>query len=219
MADVGGRPFLEILLDKLNRENVSRVILATGHLHQAISAHFGDRWRTTELDYSVEAQPLGTGGAVWKAMEIASQDDVFVLNGDTYFDIGLHELADFHQTCRADVTVALKPIRDIERYGTVQLDGGRIVGFREKRKTGEGLINGGVYLLSRRLTKRLALPEPFSLETDLLEKHLDEIIVAGLVRDGYFIDIGIPEDYARAQRELPRLASRGSATDFTDYTN
>lgn len=205
MVDVGGHPFLEILLGGLARNHVARVILATGHLHQAISAHFGNRWGSVELQYSVENRPLGTGGAVWKAMEMASRHDVFVLNGDTYFDVSLNELHDFHRSAGADVTLALKPMPSVGRYGTVQLKDGRVAGFREKRKGRKGLINGGVYLLNRHVAERLAFPESFSLETDFLEKKVKEITIAGFVHEGYFIDIGVPEDYARAKRELPRL--------------
>jgi D-glycero-alpha-D-manno-heptose 1-phosphate guanylyltransferase len=205
MLDVGGRPFLEILLDWMAQKGVARAILATGHLRQFIEEHFGDRWGDLEIRYSMEDRPLGTGGAVWKALTMASLDDVFVFNGDSFFDVDLSGLHEFHQSIGADVTLALKPMHDFERYGTVVLRDGRITVFREKKQTDAGLINGGVYLMNRRLVGRFDFPERFSLETDLFEKMVDDLIIGGYVRDGYFLDIGVPEDYARAQKELPLL--------------
>lgn len=205
MLDVGGRPFLEILLDWMAQKGVARAILATGHLRQFIEEHFGGRWGDLEIRYSVEDRPLGTGGAVWKALTMASLDDVFVFNGDSFFDVDLSGLHEFHQSIGADVTLALKPMHDFERYGTVELRDGRITAFREKKKIDAGLINGGVYLMNRRLVGRFDFPERFSLETDLFEKMVDDLIIGGYVRDGYFLDIGVPEDYARAQKELPLL--------------
>jgi D-glycero-alpha-D-manno-heptose 1-phosphate guanylyltransferase len=205
MLDVGGRPFLEILLDRMARKGVARAILATGHLRQFIEEHFGDRWGNLEICYSEEDRPLGTGGAVWKALTMASLDDVFVFNGDTFFDVDLSGLHEFHQSIGADITLALKPMHNFERYGTVDLRDARISGFREKKKTDEGLINGGVYLMNRRLAGRFDFPERFSLETDFLEKMADDIVIGGYIHDGYFLDIGVPEDYARAQKELPLL--------------
>lgn len=205
MVDVCGRPFLEILLDRMVRNGVTRAILATGHLHEVVAAHFGSRWGGIEIHYSIEAHPLGTGGAVWQALKMVSRNDVFVFNGDTFFDLDLRGLHEFHRSARADITIALKPMRDFERYGAVDLVNGRITGFREKNRTAGGFVNGGVYVLNRQVAERFVFPGTFSLETDFLEKRVDEIIIAGFVSDGYFIDIGVPEDYARAQRELPRL--------------
>jgi D-glycero-alpha-D-manno-heptose 1-phosphate guanylyltransferase len=156
-----------------------------------------------EICYSAEDRPLGTGGAVWKALRAVSLDDVFVFNGDTIFDISLSEMREFHRSMGADITLALKPMRNIERYGTVALIDGRIIEFREKKKTDQGLINGGVYLMNRSLAERFDLPERFSLETDFLEKMVDALTIGGYVHRGYFLDIGVPEDYARAQKELP----------------
>lgn len=205
MVEVGGRPFLELLLDRLVHCAVGRVILATGHCHERIEEHFGRRWKGLEISYSMEAYPLGTGGALWKALVLATRNEVFVLNGDTYFEVDFKRLCEFHRGLGADVTIALKPMRDFDRYGTVEVKDGRITRFREKAKVQEGLINGGVYLMNRSSIRRFAVPEKFSLETDFLEKKVSEIALAGFIEDGYFIDIGVPDDYSRAQRELPLL--------------
>lgn len=205
MAEIGGRPFLEYLLERMERRGISRAVLATGHMHDCIERHFMGRWASIEICYSIEDHPLGTGGAVWKAMALTSGDQVFIFNGDTFFDANLAALSEFHESVSADITLALKPMRSAERYGTVELDGARIVGFREKRRVERGLINGGVYLMNRSLTERYDIKGQFSLETDFLEQRTGDIMIAGLVQDGYFIDIGVPEDYDRAQRELPGL--------------
>ena len=117
-----------------------------------------------------------------------------------------------HLRCRADVTVALKELTDFDRYGAVALDGERIVAFEEKRPCTRGLVNGGIYILEKSLFDRFDLPEKFSFETDFLGSCLQRLTVAGFRSDGYFIDIGIPEDYERAGREAARLtASSGKA--------
>lgn len=203
MVDLGGRPFLEILLDRLSQSGIARVILATGHMHQYIANHFGSRWRDLELHYSVEKHALGTGGAVREALKLVTQREAFVLNGDTFFDVDLQLLHEFHRSMNADVTVALKPMQGFARYGAVDVKDGRITGFREKQKTDSGLINAGVYLMNRDVFERFVFPGKFSLETDFLEQKTCEMALCGFVRDGYFIDIGLPEDCIRARRELP----------------
>jgi len=205
MIEVGGRPFLEILLDRLAQSGVARVILATGHGRETIDKHFGHSWGGIEILYSAETHPLGTGGAAWKAMKMISGEEALVFNGDTLFDVDLSALLSFHRAIAADVTLALKPMCDFDRYGTVECKDGRILAFHEKARTDRGLINGGVYVLSRQLTGRYPFPESFSLERDFLEKMVGQIKIGGFVQDSYFIDIGIPADYARAQRELTQL--------------
>jgi D-glycero-alpha-D-manno-heptose 1-phosphate guanylyltransferase len=206
MADIRGHPFLEILLYRMVKNGVARSILATGHLHELIEEHFGNRWRGMEIRYSVENHPLGTGGAVWKALKMASESDVFVCNGDTFFDVDMAAFYQFHQDMKADVSLALKPMHNIDRYGTVELKNGQITGFREKASVEEGLINGGIYLVNRLALKRFVVPEEFSLEVDFLGKKVAEMTLGGFIHDGYFIDIGIPEDYSRAQIELPLVS-------------
>lgn len=204
MMEVGGRPFLEILLKHAMGCGLRRAILATGYRHECIESHFGNRFRDVEILYSRESRPLGTGGAVWKALRIASDEDVFIFNGDTFFDVDLAEFYAFHKSTGAGASMALKPMRDFDRYGTVEVEGDRITGFREKQRTARGLINGGIYLLNRRKLAAFAMPQAFSIETDFFEKYAAEIRIGAFIRDGYFIDIGVPEDYERAQREIGR---------------
>ncbi|HMH24191.1 MAG TPA: nucleotidyltransferase family protein [Puia sp.] len=155
-------------------------------------------------ELSVEKEPLGTGGAIRLACGKASRQNVLVLNGDTFFGIGLHELSAFHDRQQADCTLCLKPMKNFDRYGVVELgQDQRIRDFREKQFYETGLINGGVYALNVPRFMEKPMPEKFSFEKDWLEKFHASQRMCGLVQDEYFIDIGIPEDYERAQRELP----------------
>jgi D-glycero-alpha-D-manno-heptose 1-phosphate guanylyltransferase len=202
LVDIAGRPFLEVVLAQLLRAGVGRVILATGYGHELVQAHFGHRWRQVDVVYSREREPLGTGGALAQALGSASTDPVLVVNGDTYFDVDLGALADFHVAREAAVTLALKRLAGFDRYGTVELTGDRVVAFHEKRPCDEGLINGGIYVLGRDLFAGEGLASAFSFERDFLERRLASRNVCGMEHDGYFIDIGVPEDYARACKDL-----------------
>ncbi len=204
MADVGGRPFLEFILERLARCGLRRVILASGYMHSSLERHFRNEWRSMEILYCVESRPLGTGGALWKALGLADSEIVLALNGDSFFDIDVSALIERHRSFKADITIALKPMRDFARYGAVETRGRRVTRFHEKRQVKQGLINGGVYLIAHDLPSRFTMPERFSFETDFLEKKVGDVVIGGYVSDGYFIDIGVPEDYARAQLELPR---------------
>jgi D-glycero-alpha-D-manno-heptose 1-phosphate guanylyltransferase len=154
----------------------------------------------------MEAQPLGTGGAIRQACTLAKEPTVLILNGDTFFRVGTNELAAAHHVRRADCTICLKPMLDFDRFGIVELDEEqRVSHFREKRFARQGLINGGVYALDREKFLAEDLPDVFSFEKDYLERSLQTRRIYGLVQDSYFIDIGIPEDYRRVQHELNRL--------------
>jgi len=204
MAPVNGRPFLSYLLDYLNEGPVTRCVLATGHLHEKIATHYGGHYKDLEIVYSEEIEPLGTGGGLKQAFQQAAGREVFVLNGDTFFDVDLLKLSQVHSEHGADLTIALKPMVDISRYGVVKVEASRVKCFEEKKEAAEGFINGGVYLTRRSLFEGFDLPEKFSFEEIFLKQVVTKINVQAYFSDTYFIDIGIPEDYERAQRELPR---------------
>ncbi|HSZ86901.1 MAG TPA: sugar phosphate nucleotidyltransferase, partial [Puia sp.] len=152
---------------------------------------------------SIEKEPLGTGGAIQLACEKATEKNVAVINGDTFFKIDLQKLSAFHQEKNADCTLCLKPIRNFDRYGAVELnENNSIKNFSEKKFYENGLINGGVYALNVKNFLDKYLPEKFSFEKDYLEKFYTTGKLFGLIQDEYFIDIGIPEDYERAQKEM-----------------
>jgi len=199
MAPVNGRPFLEYVLDHLARFDIERAVLATGYMSNAVSGHFGGSYKGIELVYSVENSALGTGGAVKNAAQHCRGEDFFIFNGDTLFEVDLNELRIFHLINSCPLTLAVKPMSDFERYGSVVIDGGRVKAFREKKHTDFGFINGGVYIIKRELIYSTAR-EVFSFEKDMLETGV--FPVGAFISDTYFIDIGIPEDYEKANEQL-----------------
>jgi D-glycero-alpha-D-manno-heptose 1-phosphate guanylyltransferase len=205
MADVSGRPFLSYLLDYLEEFGIKSVILSVGYLHEMIETHFGTQYHGIQLTYSIENEPLGTGGAIKKALTLCKGNEVIVLNGDSFFDVNLYGLLEVHKNLNADLTMALKEMVDFDRYGTVQTENGRIINFVDKKYQANGKINGGVYVLKRSLLDNINLGDKFSFETDFLQVYYDRLYFATYESSGYFIDIGIPEDYQRAQVELRKL--------------
>ena len=208
MAPVGGRPFLEILLDQLIVAGIGRVILSVGHLRDVIVQRFGNRYRDVPIDYAIEESPLGTGGAMRLALERAHEASVFVLNGDTYIDADFSGMVELHEASGRPLTIAAVRANNTARYGGVLIEDGRMTGFVEKGLAGSGWINGGLYRIDRSFPWPEGLPEPFSFETDVLVPFVSEIQPAAFRCEGYFLDIGVPEDFDRAQLEL-RDSSRG----------
>ena len=212
MAPVAGRPFLAWLLDDLREAGFDHIILSLGYKHEAVEAWVATRPDRDSITCVVEEEPLGTGGGVRLALRQAREDAVFILNGDTFFGVDYAAMQAFHRQSGAQATLALKPLRDFDRYGEVTLDRqGRITAFREKRPCAEGLINGGVYLLQREALA--GMPDRFSLEKDYFEPQAKSAGLAGFRSEGYFIDIGIPADYARAQRDFAGGAYRNFPYD------
>lgn len=205
MAIINGKPFLHYQLQYLRFYTIQKIIMAVSPMSKAIEAYFGKNYQGIEIAYSYENSPLGTGGAIRKAMDLCTTDNVAILNGDTLFSVDLYQLNDFHKKNAAQITLSLKYYDEVGRFGTVQLDNKfRITGFEEKRAgvTASGCINGGVYLFNRELFCSINFPEAFSIEKDFFEAYYEHINFSGFVSNKYFIDIGIPEDYLRAQHEF-----------------
>ncbi|MEO5333373.1 MAG: nucleotidyltransferase family protein [Magnetococcus sp. YQC-5] len=201
MASVANRPFLAHVLIYLAQQGVRRVILSVGYKSEILMDCFGASFHGLALEYVIEQHPLGTAGGLRLGLEQVQGDRAFVLNGDTLFDVTLSELNESFEQHVAQVVMAVKPMSDCTRYGAVQIDEGqRVTGFWEKGRQGPGLINGGVFLLDRHLHGALA--DCFSFETDFLQPNINQLIVTAVVCDGFFIDIGIPEDYVAAQTLL-----------------
>jgi D-glycero-alpha-D-manno-heptose 1-phosphate guanylyltransferase len=199
MAPVAGRPFLEILLSKLQRSGCTRVILSVGYLGDVIRNHFGSDFAGMAIDYVVEDMPLGTGGAIRKALGAATEDSVLVLNGDTFLDMDYGAALSFHHQHGAAVTLTITPMDDIARYGEVITRNNRVIGFAEKGRAGQGWINGGVYVLSRTIPWPVELGEKFSFEMNFLAQEVAAYKLAAFAVNGLFLDIGVPEDLDRAQ--------------------
>lgn len=207
MAPVAGRPFLCYLLDALHRSRFDHVVLSTGYMHEKIYDYFGAEYQGMSLSYAQETEPLGTGGGMLNALQHCQSSDVVVLNGDTLFLVDMEGLFRFHAQHRPQLTLVLRRVDNVSRYGAVCCDEqGRVVSFLEKNaSSAAGYINGGIYLLQRSLFEGFRLGERFSFEADILQSRFRQSLFMGYPSDAYFIDIGVPDDYYRAQREFPSL--------------
>jgi len=210
MASISGRPFLWWLMTRLSRQQVGRVILSVGYKAEAIRGYFGDVFSGMELAYSVETEPLGTGGAIRFALEQAREAQVIVLNGDTYTDIELNGLGEKLESSGGDLVIAVTHLNDVSRYGAVLFDGKTetIVGFDEKPGKSAGYINAGIYCLRRDIFARYSVPVRFSFERDFLAKQLSVLRPVAFHGVRAFIDIGVPEDFALAQTLIPAIAKK-----------
>jgi D-glycero-alpha-D-manno-heptose 1-phosphate guanylyltransferase len=211
MAPVAGRPFLAWILDALADAGLARVVLSVGHLADKIQHAFGETYRTLELIYAVETSPLGTGGALLNGLALmgGSDEPIWVLNGDSIVRLAFAEMWAAHQPRRSNpraITMASVKMPDAGRYGALEIKDGRVL--RLGQKEGDGVINAGIYLLDRRVFDAWDLPAAFSLETDFLAPFADRLEIAAFATDGWFIDIGVPADYDRAQTELPAALAR-----------
>lgn len=203
MAEVADRPFISYLFDYLEKQGFSHVILSLGYKAEVVIDWLDTQAGLFDISYVVETEPLGTGGAIRFAFEKVRGDKAFVINGDTYFDVWTSDLSDFHNKKSADLTIALKPMTDFDRYGSVDIAAdGRVVGFNEKAFRKEGLINGGVYLINKDIFDKLGLPAKFSFEKEVMESRLETLNIYGFVADTYFIDIGIPSDFEKANNDF-----------------
>lgn len=208
MAPVAGRPFLEHILLYWRTQGVAHFILATGYKGEVIRRHFGSSWGGAAIEYVNEDTPLGTGGAVAHALRsgVFTEDaEVLLLNGDTWFRGSLQVLQrDAAASGGCPMLMALLSVEDASRYGSVALDSkGRAKAFEEKRP-GSGLINAGCYLFrpGETLKEFRDMPPVFSLENDALPLMAAQGKLAASIQQADFIDIGIPEDYARSQHML-----------------
>ena len=203
MAPVAGKPFLHYVIACLQAQGIDSFIFSLGYKHEIIQRYVKTDYPDIDARFSVEQEPLGTGGAIRLACNYASQENVLVLNGDTMYriDVGKHFV--FHNEHDAVCTLALKSMQHFDRYGVVEIDKeNHIQSFKEKKFYEHGLINGGVYALNVASFLYLGLPLKFSFEKDYLEKYYTTQKMMGLIHNDYFIDIGIPADFERAGREL-----------------
>jgi D-glycero-alpha-D-manno-heptose 1-phosphate guanylyltransferase len=205
MAPIAGRPFLAYQMDHWIAQGVGHFILSVGYRHEAISAHFGHRYRGATLDYVAETTPLGTGGALLlAAAQLPDDRSALLLNGDTYFDVALDRLAAHARRHDAQWCLSLFRSHDPARYMGVGLArDGRINALKAPTAP---LANGGVYLFrpSALQAVKVCAGAPLSLENDLFPLLFEQgQRFAGLECPGAFIDIGVPHDYHRAASVLP----------------
>ena len=203
LAPVNGRPFLSYVLASLAMQGFTRICLSTGYMADAIEQQYGTNFRNMELVYVQEESPLGTGGAIRAALASTATQDIFVLNGDTLARVDFQAMMEQHRNSGDTLTIALTQVTDTARYGAVTVNDSHVTAFSEKGITGPGYINAGIYLMRRSIFTPFLLPEAFSFEQQILMEHFSALCPGAFLSSGYFIDIGVPEDYMRAQQELP----------------
>lgn len=203
MAPIQGIPFLNFIFDELQFYGIQKIYLAIGYLPEVITACYGKWYKNMEIEYIIEETPLGTGGAIKQAIAKTKSSNILIVNGDTLFKINLHDYFKYHNEYEASLTVALKDQEKADRYGTVILnEQNQITSFQEKKENSSGWINGGIYLINKEKINFNQLPNVFSFEKEVLEKEYQNKTLYGYKSSAYFIDIGIPSDFEKAQHEL-----------------
>lgn len=206
MAKVNNKPFLEYLLEELKKYHVKNVILAVGYKKEIIKSYFGNYYKGINIIYSEELEPLGTGGAIKKALELSKDKDVIVLNGDVYSNVNLNKLMECHMKSKRNVTLTLKYMEDFDRYGVVEFNKDNIITkFEEKKRKQSGYINVGVYAIKKDVFEKINdknFESNFSIEKDFFEKYAEKEEFGSYIYDGEFIDIGIPSDYEKLKKRI-----------------
>jgi len=207
MLPIRGIPFLEKFLQHIKSCGYKKVVLATGFKSEVIESYFhSNSPLLPAIEISCEDEPLGTGGAMDKALGKISSNEVTIFNGDSYLDVDFKSLRDTHSFKQADITIASRYVKPAKRYGVLSYnEHGKVTAFEEKGANTNGFINGGVYHCRTMSLKAVFAPfngSPFSFEEDVLAKKLTAMQIYHFPCDGFFIDIGVPEDYERAQVEL-----------------
>ncbi len=204
MAPIHDIPFLQFVIDYALKQGINKIILSVGYKKELIQQYFANKKLSFQLDYCEELEPLGTGGAVKKALEMCNTNDVLILNGDTFFEYSLNDF--YKASPTADALIATTPMHNFDRYGSIITDAqNKITAFAEKRFTENGNINTGVYVINKEQFLSIKMNEKFSLEKDYFEAYLNKSNIVAVPTKGYFIDIGIPQDYAKARHDLPHF--------------
>ncbi len=205
MLPLVDRPQLAYTFEHLRRFGVTRAIVSCGYLPTQIQEHFGDRYGDLRLEYKIEEEPLGTGGAIRFAAE-GIDEPFFALNGDSLRETDLDALAAFHRERETRATILLTPVDDPSRYGLVRVDGaGRVLSFLEKPRPEEidtNLINAGMYVLEPDVLDLIPPGRPVSIEREVFPQLVDEQALYGVALAGYWLDIGTPDAYLQAHRDV-----------------
>ena len=203
MAPVAGKPFLHYVINYLQQQGVKKFIFALGYMSKIIEEFLIINYSNLQYQVVIEQEPLGTGGAIQLACSKATEEDILILNGDTFFEVDVLSVFKLHLQKHSACTVCLKAMQQFDRYGVVELnENSTITSFKEKQFYHQGLINGGVYVINSHQFLTKNLPQKFSFEKDYLEKYVSEGNFTGIEQKAYFIDIGIPEDYNKAQEDF-----------------
>lgn len=203
MAPINGIPFLRYQLNYLAQYNIKTVHLAVGFMSDVIIDYFGNSYLKMDIIYSKENNPLGTGGAILQALGNTNTEEILILNGDTMFQIDLKAFFNSHIQSNADFSLALKALKNVDRYGVVLTNNqNRVIGFEEKQLKENCLINGGIYLLNKSILDSYSFSNKFSFEKEFLETKYNELNFNGYKSNSYFLDIGIPSDYNKSQEDF-----------------
>ena len=201
LAPIAGKPFLHWLVLQLKKGGITHFIFSVGHLKEQIISWAATNLNKNEYKICEEQTPLGTGGGIQKALQFCTNKNIFAVNGDTFYNIDFKTMLAWHNKNNALCTLALKPMLNFNRYGTVTTTKNTIITkFSEKTNKTKGLINGGVYCINASKFLALVMPYQFSFETDFLQPQALQNSLYSFIDDGYFIDIGIPEDYDIANK-------------------
>ncbi len=207
LLPIKDKPFLEYLINFLKNKGTKKIVIAIGYRGQKIKKYFTTGKRQgVAIQYSAENGRYlsGTGGAVKKAKNKLKNDDFLVLNGDSFVDVDIKKIYDFHKKNKSLVTMVAVQLKNVERYGSLSISAkNKLLAFKEKGKKGAGFINGGIYVFNNKIFKYFPQTRFVSLEKDIFPRILNQITI--YKSHGYFIDIGLPADYKRAQKELPKL--------------
>lgn len=215
LLKVGGRPFLEYVILNLSRQGIRDIVLSVGFLADRVIEAMGDGSRLgVRIGYAVEDTPLGTGGGARMAAESLDRTRPFlVVNADTLFDFRIDRLEKAAADHGVGAAMALRRVPDCGRFGSVALESGLVRNFREKSAPGDpGLVNGGTYLLTAGVLEKLPAGS-CSLEADLFPALAREGSLAGVVGDGFFLDIGLPETLAAAEKSVPEWFGKNTTMD------
>jgi len=201
LAPINGIPFIHYIVKSYQKQGVVEIVFLLGYKNEMIIDYLEKSFPSLKKQYIIEKEQLGTGGAILQGVLNSDGDNFIITNGDTFFDLDLKNMIVNHKETAC--SIALKPMVNFDRYGSVTLDiNNNISEFNEKKFCEKGYINGGVYILNKQAFLKHSFPKIFSFETGYLANKGIDKTLKGYISDGYFIDIGIPEDYTRAQKEL-----------------
>lgn len=208
IADIDGRPFLDILIDMLVYNGFERIILAVCHLKEQVVEYAKNR-SDCLIEFAIEDKPLGTGGALKNTKDFIQTEHFLAMNGDTFCPVHLRSFYNFHLDNNALFSLVVSKMENVSDYGHIEIDDfGKIINYHEKNsKSGNGFVNAGIYLMHKDIFGYMPEEEKFSLERDFFPKILDKNCY-GYIIDDEFIDIGTPERYLRARQIFSKLTAR-----------
>ena len=202
MALINNKPFLDYLLSYLLNHGVRKVIFSVFYKYEILKNRYGLSFDKIKIDYSIDKQALGTGGAIKNALSKTSMENIIIINGDTLFNIDLNKFYKEHIKNQYDISLSLKPMQSFDRYGIVKVGRNKeVLSLQEKEFCKKGNIDGGVYLIKNDIFKKIRNKKVFSFN-EFLTQNLDNLKVGGMIFDNFFIDIGTPEDYIKSQKIL-----------------